>query len=129
MATDRQRLEPGIWLAPTGTHLTLGAGGKQISLLERQPKDVHCPSGDPLFRSLAAHLGPKAAGVLLTGMGDDGARGLKAMRVAGGHTIIQDEASCVIWGMPKTARQLNAAQHELAPAAIAAVLTRMAKVR
>jgi two-component system chemotaxis response regulator CheB len=127
MATDRSRLEPSIWLAPSGKHLTLGAGGKRILLHDRDPKDIHCPSGNPLFHSMAAHLGPKAAGVLLTGMGDDGAVGLLALKQAGGQTLIQEEASCVIWGMPKVAKQLGAAGRELSPAHIAAALTKMAK--
>jgi two-component system chemotaxis response regulator CheB len=129
IAVERQRLEPGIWVAPADRHLLLGAGGNRISLAERDPKDVHCPSGDPLFRSLATHFGPQAAGVLLTGMGDDGAHGLLALRASGGHTLIQNEASCVIWGMPKVAKQLDAAEHELEPAAISAALTTMAKQR
>jgi len=127
MATDRARLEPGIWLAPAGKHLALGAGSRRILLLDRDPRDIHCPSGNPLFHSLAAHFGNRAAGVLLTGMGDDGAEGLLALKQAGGQTLIQDEASCVIWGMPKVAKQLGAAGHELDPTAIAAVLTKMAK--
>jgi len=129
MATDGGRLEPGIWLAPAGKHLALGAGSRRILLFDRDPKDIHCPSGNPLFHSMAAHLGPKAAGVLLTGMGDDGAEGLLALKQAGGQTLIQDEASCVIWGMPKVAKELGAAGRELAPPAIAATLTKMAKKR
>jgi two-component system chemotaxis response regulator CheB len=128
VATDGARLGPGIWVAPGGEHLALGPGGKRILLLGRDPKDIHCPSGNPLFHSLATHLGTKAAGVLLTGMGDDGAEGLLALKQAGGQTFIQDEASCVIWGMPKVAKQRGAATYELSPRAIADVLTRAGKM-
>src|SRR5207249_4749248 len=112
MAANSQRLGPGVWLAPTRKHLTLG-NSKFIALLEQKPADIHCPSGNPLFASLAKHLGARAAGVLLTGMGDDGARGLLELKQAGGTTIIQDEASSFIWGMPKAGKDLKAAVYEL----------------
>lgn len=124
LARHGQRLEPGIWLAPGGCHLTLGSATR-IELPVAKPGDIHSPSGNALFRSLAQHLGARAAGVLMTGMGDDGAEGLLALRQAGGVTVIQDEASSLIWGMPKVAKQLHAAQHELNPRDIAALLTRM----
>jgi len=124
MATEGQRLEPGIWLAPAGRHLAL-AGPRRLALPRRKTSDVHCPSGDPLFESLARHLGPKAAGVQLTGMGDDGARGLLALKQAGGETFIQSEATSLIWRMPKVAQELGAANHELSPASIAHALTRL----
>jgi two-component system chemotaxis response regulator CheB len=65
---------------------------------------------DVLFRSVARHAGRNALGIIMTGMGDDGARGLLAMREAGARTVAQDEASCVVFGMPKEALRLNAAQ-------------------
>ncbi len=124
LATSEQRLAPGIWMAPNGTHLTVSSPTR-ISLIPKNPKDIHSPSGNPQFQSLATHFGPRAAGVLLTGMGDDGAQGLLTLRLAGGTTIIQDEASCMIWGMPKSGKQLNAACQELNPADIAVTLTHM----
>jgi two-component system chemotaxis response regulator CheB len=127
IAVDDQRLAPGVWLAPAGKHLTLGSR-RRIALIPKSPTDVHCPSGNPLFSSLARHLGPRAVGVQLTGMGDDGARGLLELKLAGGHTLIQDEASSMIFGMPKVARELGAADHELCPGAIAELLIRMAGV-
>jgi two-component system chemotaxis response regulator CheB len=79
-----------------------------------------------LFASLAQHLGSKAAGILLTGMGDDGADGLLALKQAGGLTVIQAEASCLIWGMPKAAQALGAATAELHPQDIAGLLVKLA---
>src|SRR5206468_251009 len=103
-----------FWLAPTRCHLAL-ASASRLELRPAAPGDIHCPSGNPLFASLASHLGPKAVGVLLTGMGDDGAAGLLELRRAGATTVIQDEASCLIWGMPKAAQAIGAAIHELPP--------------
>jgi two-component system chemotaxis response regulator CheB len=124
LAGDRERLAPGVWLAPTGKHLTLQTP-RRISLEDPAPKDIHCPSGNPLFASLAEHLGANAVGVQLTGMGDDGAQGLLALKQAGGETIIQTEESCLIWGMPKVAKELGAACRELGPSEIAVALTQM----
>lgn len=125
LAAQRQPLEPGVWIAPGGRHLALGSR-TLMELLPRQPGDVHCPSGNPLFESLALHVGPGAAGIVLTGMGDDGARGLLSLKQAGGLTVIQDEASSLIWGMPKAAQQLNAAVQEATPAEIAQLLRDLA---
>jgi len=73
----------------------------------------HRPSVDVLFRSAARYAGKNAVGALLTGMGDDGARGLLEMRQAGAHTIAQDEASCVVYGMPRVAFELGAVKEVL----------------
>jgi two-component system, chemotaxis family, protein-glutamate methylesterase/glutaminase len=126
LAANGQRLEPGIWIAPGGWHLTF-ASRTRLDLRERQPADIHCPSGDPLFESLGKHFGANAVGVVLTGMGDDGARGLLALNQAGGVTLIQDESSSLIWGMPKAAKQLNAAALELSPEQIVRVMTEVAE--
>ena len=125
LATDGARLEPGIWLAPGGRHLAL-ANRARIELPLRQANDIHCPSANVLFDSLSRHAARASLGILLTGMGDDGARGLLALKQAGGQTVIQDEASCLIWGMPKSAKELGAANLELSPSEIVRVMMRAA---
>lgn len=124
LAAAGQRLTQGIWMSPTGKHLVLRTP-KLLDLPEQSPGDIHCPSGNNLFASLAKHFGSRAAGVLLTGMGDDGARGLLEMKQANGTTIIQDEVSSFIWGMPKAGKDLKAANFELNPQEIAALITDM----
>ena len=79
-------------------------------LSDGPPVNRHRPSVDVMFRSVAQKVGPNAIGVILTGMGDDGARGLKEMQDAGARTIAQDEASSVVWGMPGSAVKLGAAE-------------------
>jgi two-component system chemotaxis response regulator CheB len=112
-ARSDDRVIPGCALiAPGGRHLLLKRSGAQyyVEVKEGPPVNRHCPSVDVLFRSAATCAGSNALGIIMTGMGDDGARGLKEMRVAGAHTIAQDEASCVVFGMPKEAIRLDAAE-------------------
>ncbi|HVL01722.1 MAG TPA: chemotaxis response regulator protein-glutamate methylesterase [Dongiaceae bacterium] len=99
-------------IAPGGHHLEVQRSGAQfIAKVFRGPAvNRHCPSVDVLFRSVAKQVGRSATGVIMTGMGDDGARGLLEMRNAGARTIAQDEASCVVFGMPKEAIKMGAAQ-------------------
>ena len=105
---------PGLALiAPANRHLVLRQTGT-IALDEGPPVSRHRPSCDVLFRSIAQTAGRNAIGVILTGMGDDGARGLREMRAAGARTLGQDEASCAIFGMPKQAL-LHGAVEELLP--------------
>jgi two-component system chemotaxis response regulator CheB len=103
-------------IAPGGLHLSVRRNGAQYQVMVQDgpPVSRHKPSVDVLFRSLAKAAGRNALGVIMTGMGDDGARGLKAMRDAGAATLAQDEESCVVFGMPKEAIKLNAAQRILA---------------
>ena len=95
-----------IYLAPGGTHLRLGAN-RRLELHE-SPVSVHRPSADELFKSVADNAHSAGIGVLLTGMGDDGAQGLLAIRRQGGVTLAQDEASSAVFGMPKAAERLGA---------------------
>lgn len=110
-AQNNDRVVPGCALiAPGGKHLLLHRSGAQyyVEVREGPPVNRHCPSVDVLFRSAAKAAGPNALGIIMTGMGDDGARGLKEMRNAGANTIAQDEESCVVFGMPKEAIRMDA---------------------
>lgn len=118
LARDGQLLRPGVvHLAPSGTHLRLTAGG--TAELDPEPRSLHRPSADELFASVALHAGARSIGVVLTGMGDDGARGLRAMHDVGAVTIGQDEETCAVFGMPKAAWERGAVQQLLALDAIA----------
>ena len=109
IAQTGQTPEPGVvYLAADGLHLDLDAQGRML-LSDAAPVSGHRPSVNVLFEALARHYGDAAAGVLLTGMGRDGAQGLLALHRAGGYTIAQDEASSVVYGMPGHARDLGAA--------------------
>jgi two-component system chemotaxis response regulator CheB len=113
---------PGvIYFAPSGHHLQL-TGDHRFEFSDVPANVPHIPCGDVLLKSVAEHYGPHAVGIVLTGMGMDGARGLRAMYDAGAVTIAQDEASCVIFGMPKEAISLGAARHILAPREISELL-------
>jgi two-component system chemotaxis response regulator CheB len=112
------------YLAPDGLHLGIRPDGRL--LLADAPKEHGLrPSVSYLFRSVLAAYGPAAIGVLLTGMGRDGAQELRALRQAGAVTIAQDRDSSIVFGMPGTAVQLDAASHVLAPAAIADTLQQL----
>ena len=84
----------------------------QVECKEGPRVNGHCPSVDVLFDSVAKVAGPKALGIILTGMGGDGARGLLEMRKAGARTIGQDESTCVVYGMPKVAYDLGAVEFQ-----------------
>lgn len=110
-ARDGDRLERGLVLiAPGGRHLMLrkSAGQYFAVVQDGPPVNRHKPSVDVLFRSAAECAGADVLGILLTGMGDDGARGMKLLHDGGARTIAQDEASCVVFGMPKEAIKLGA---------------------
>jgi two-component system, chemotaxis family, protein-glutamate methylesterase/glutaminase len=97
-------VERGVWLAPDDAHMLLEASGR-LALRQGTPGEPNVPSGDVLLHSLAATLGSDAVAVVLTGMGRDGVDGTAAVRAAGGFTIAQDEATSVIYGMPRAAAE------------------------
>jgi two-component system chemotaxis response regulator CheB len=109
LAVDGQDLSPGVWFAPDGSHLVLDVD-RRLMLDGSPPAHGHRPSGDVLLSSLAEVAGAEAVAVVLTGMGRDGAVGLAAVAGAGGQTIAQDEASSVVYGMPRAAAELGAAR-------------------
>lgn len=108
MATDGARAGPGVWVAPDDGHLLLGRGFRMKIDTTASGGGVHRPSADVLLSSVAANAGTRSAGVVLTGMGRDGAEGVAAIRAAGGFTIAQDESSSAIFGMPKAAAERGA---------------------
>lgn len=116
-AEHNERVLPGhAYIAPGHSHLLLRRNGANyvIELNQGPPVNRHRPSVDVLFRSAANVAGANALGIILTGMGKDGALGLLEMRQAGSHTIAQDEISCVVFGMPREAIAVGAAC-EIAP--------------
>ena len=112
-ASDGEAVLPGhAYLPPGGQHLrVIRDGARWRCRIDDGPAvNRHKPAVDVLFRSVAANAGPNAIGAILTGMGDDGARGLLEMQQAGAATLVQDESSSVVWGMPGAAFKLGAAQ-------------------
>ncbi len=110
-AQSGDRLKPGVALvAPGGYHMALmrAGGGYAVRVYHDEPVNRHRPSVDVLFDSTARIAGADALGIILTGMGNDGALGLRAMKTAGAHTIAQDQKSCVVFGMPEQAIRLGA---------------------
>ena len=116
-AFDGAPLLPGrVSLAPGGeTHLEVAkaGGGLQCRLRSGDPVSGHRPSVDALFASVASACGPAAVGVILTGMGRDGAAALKLLRDAGARTVGQNEESCVVYGMPRVANEMGAVEHQV----------------
>jgi len=115
-ARDGDPLTPGkVFLAPGGdSHLEIdGLTHLRCRVVRGAPVSGHCPSVDVLFSSVARIAKARAVGVILTGMGRDGARGLLAIRDAGGRTVGQNEATCVVYGMPKAAFEIGAVERQL----------------
>jgi two-component system chemotaxis response regulator CheB len=124
-AVDGMLIVPGhVYIAPGDRHLLVERNGTRwrCRLSDGPPVNRHRPSVDVMFRSVAQSAAGNALGILLTGMGDDGARGLKEMRDAGSPTIAQDEATAVVWGMPGAAVKLGAADRVLPLGQVAAAL-------
>jgi len=104
-----------VIIAPGDKHMTVKRHNNQyfVEIVDGPLVNRHKPSVDVLFRSVAKFAGKNALGVIMTGMGDDGARGLKELRETGAHTIGQDEATCIVYGMPNEAFKLGAVEKEL----------------
>ena len=116
---------PGtVYFAPENSHLQLTSQGQFIHT-STEAVDGHCPSATVMFQSVAKFYGRKSLGILLTGMGRDGATGMKAIAEIGGMTIAQDEKSCIVFGMPKAAIEIGAAKHILPLQEIAPLLTQI----
>lgn len=115
--TEKMQLLPGhAYLAPGDQHMVISkvAGKLYLNIEQTEPVNRHRPSVDVLYNSVVKACGKKSIGILLTGMGADGAKGLKLLKDQGAHTIAQDEASSVVWGMPGAAVSLGAASEVLA---------------
>jgi two-component system, chemotaxis family, protein-glutamate methylesterase/glutaminase len=121
-AVEGEKLAPGqVYVAPSDVHFTVSPSGS--ARLEHGPAvGGFLPSCDVLLKSVAASFGTRAIGVVLTGMGRDGAKGLREIRLRGGHTIAQDEATSVVWGMPREAVALDAAEVVLPLSGIAGAI-------
>jgi two-component system chemotaxis response regulator CheB len=131
-ASHNDRVLPGMALiAPGGKHMVLKRNGAQyhVEVLDGPLVNRHKPSVDVLFRSVAKFAGKNAVGIIMTGMGDDGARGLKEIRDAGAPTVAQDEKSCVVFGMPKEAIALGAAEKVMSLSHIPNEIMRYAHLR
>ena len=129
-AAPGDRLGRGqVLIAPGNRHLVLRRAGDEYiaELLDAPPVSRHRPSVDVLFRSVADVAGDAAIGVILTGMGDDGAAGLLEMKLRGAATIAQDEASCIVFGMPKEAIARGAVDEVIALPQIAPALVNEAR--
>ncbi|WFP49098.1 chemotaxis response regulator protein-glutamate methylesterase [Methylomonas sp. EFPC3] len=129
-AVSGDRVIPGrALIAPGGKHMSILRSGAQyvVEVQDGPLVNRHRPSVDVLFRSVAKWAGKNAFGIIMTGMGDDGARGLKEMHSAGARTAGQDEKTCVVYGMPREAVKLGAVQQEVPLQAIAGLIEQYGK--
>lgn len=110
-AAHKDPILPGVvYIAPAGMHMTIDRPSESLSLicLDKQPENsLHMPSVDVMMKSVAKNFGNSAMGVIMTGMGSDGAQGMKAIHREGGLTVGQDEASCIVYGMPRACAELG----------------------
>jgi two-component system chemotaxis response regulator CheB len=129
-ARDGERALAGhAYVAPGNHHLRLRRNGSDYvcTLDQEPPVNRHRPSVDVLFESVARAAGSKAVGVMLTGMGSDGARGMKALKEAGGRTLAQDKATSVVWGMPGSAVEIGAVDKIVALETVSGEIIRLVK--
>lgn len=115
-ASDGERILPGhAYIAPGGMHLSVERSGANYiaRVQDGDPVNRHKPSVEVLFKSAARVVGPNAIGIMLTGMGADGAKAMREMKDAGAYCVAQDEASCVVFGMPREAINAGAVQEVL----------------
>lgn len=124
--TQDMPIEQGVaYLAPHGSHVRIaGMRSMRLTLDDTPPVHGVRPAADPLMASVAESYGENSVGVVLTGMGADGARGLKLIRDAGGETIAQDEETSVVWGMPGAAMKIGAAAHMVPLQSVSAEIRR-----
>jgi two-component system chemotaxis response regulator CheB len=129
-AVNGERILPGhAYIAPGGTQFSVGrSGANYVCVVEDgEPVNRHKPSVEVLFKSAAQVVGRNAVGIMLTGMGNDGAKAMKEMKDAGSYNYVQDEASCIVFGMPREAILHGAADEVLPLSSIAsALLARLA---
>ncbi|MBI1277980.1 MAG: chemotaxis-specific protein-glutamate methyltransferase CheB [Anaerolineaceae bacterium] len=128
MAESGQLLQPStVYLAAGGSHLTIARRGRALitNKLENQGDSRYCPSIDVFFSSVAEVCGTTGVGIILTGMGDDGAKGLLNIRQASGRTFAQSEASCTVFGMPGVALAYGAVEQSMNPEQMAQALRKL----
>jgi two-component system chemotaxis response regulator CheB len=131
-ARNGDRIVPGkALIAPGGRHMQVRRSGAYYfaEVLDGPPVNRHRPSVDVLFRSIARLAGSNALGIIMTGMGDDGAKGMREMYDAGASTLAQDEDSCVVYGMPKEAVKLGGVQRSVALGSLAGEIVQYASAR
>ncbi|HYM24866.1 MAG TPA: CheB methylesterase domain-containing protein, partial [Vicinamibacterales bacterium] len=131
-AADGQAIAPGhVYVAPGDFHLTVKNGGRDVvaSLDQDAPINAHRPAADALFRSIAGVYGPRALGLVLTGMGEDGLRGSEDITRAGGRVLAQDEATSLVWEMAGRVARAGLAEAVLPLPALAAELIRRTEKR
>ncbi|HZN95656.1 MAG TPA: chemotaxis-specific protein-glutamate methyltransferase CheB [Myxococcales bacterium] len=127
LARDGDSLMPGeVLVAPPARHLIIPARGR-VALVAGEPRSSHLPSGNTLLESAAKLYGRRAVGMVLTGMGSDGAEGMAAIKAAGGKTLVQSEDSCVVFGMPGAAIAARAVDHVVHADDLTRALLRMAR--
>lgn len=129
-ASHGDKVQTGrVLIAPGGKHLTLRRADNHyfVDVNPGPPVNRHCPSVDVLYRSVARAAGAHALGIILTGMGDDGARGMKELFDAGATTLAQNEATCVVYGMPKEAENFGGVTRSLSLQAMSAAISNYSK--